>query len=154
MGSTACNDGCYYVYFENFLDLENASCVDRQSLSLPEVISILTVLDSTCLDYVWDENLGNGEAFIKPEENSQLLKQFSSSLNLNFWNINRLLFPLPHLSFYYSRNFGAGQKRKSSLAVKIELEARILIFVLTPPMTNCIILCNLPNLWVFSLTTL
>lgn len=43
---------CYYVYFEIFLELENASCVDRKNLSLPEVISVLTVLDSTCLDYV------------------------------------------------------------------------------------------------------
>lgn len=119
---------CYYVYFEIFLELENASCVDRKNLSLPEVISVLTVLDSTCLDYVWDENPGNGESYIEPEEKSQLLKQFSSSLNLKFWNINRLLFPLPHLSFYCSRKSGAGRKRKGSLAVKIELEAGILIF--------------------------
>lgn len=52
MESTTCDGCCYYVYFEIFLDLENASCVDRQNLSLPEVISILAVLDSTCLDYV------------------------------------------------------------------------------------------------------
>jgi len=40
------------MYFEIILDLENASCVDTQNLSLPEVISVLMVLDSTCLDYV------------------------------------------------------------------------------------------------------
>lgn len=73
---------CYYMYFEIVLDLENASCVDRQNLSLPEVISVLTVLDSTCLDYIWDGKLGNGEAYVEPEENSQLLKQFSLPLNL------------------------------------------------------------------------
>lgn len=136
------------MYFENFLDLENASCVDRQNFSLSEVISILTVLDSTRLDYVWDENPGNGEAYVEPEENSQLLKQFSSSLNVKFWNINRLLFPLPHLSFYYSRKSGAEQKRKDILAVKIELEARILIFFQAAPSATCIVLCSLPNFWV------
>lgn len=82
MENSTCDGCCYYMYFEIVLDLENASCVDRQNLSLPEVISILTVLDSTCLDYIWDGKLGNGEAYVEPEENSQLLKQFSLPLNL------------------------------------------------------------------------
>jgi len=52
MKNSTCDGCCYYMYFEIILDLENASCVDTQNLSLPEVISVLMVLDSTCLDYV------------------------------------------------------------------------------------------------------
>lgn len=120
-----------------------------QNPSLPEVISVLTVLDSTCLGCAWDEKAGNGEAYAEPEENSQLLKQFSLPLNLTIFEYKEVVLPFVSSVVLLWQKSRCWANRQGSWATEGEPEAGIWISGPTPPVPLCIIaVSSLPEPWV------